>query len=160
MKLVTTVRFYRKQHKWPFTVPGLLPTAGPLLFLLLRHLHLLFACDRFSLCKTRLLSNHNLTPTAPRCWYFLKILMSPPPPNPGAWVRTCLCPWAGPVVSWLLPYFLVSSRIFSQSFSSTIYIFDSISYQNSLPLEDVFLAIFLQFSPLFSVLYMYTLICL
>lgn len=147
MKLVTTVKILSKAAQMAVHWPRSSSHCRSLLFLPPRHLHLLFACDRISLCKTALSSQPDP--------YSSQVLVFSKHSNvaPHLSIQVLLSGLVS-VLGWtccfLTPaYFPVSSRIFSQSFSSTIYIFDSISYQNSLPLEDVFLAIFLQFSPLF-----------
>lgn len=160
MKLVTTVKILSKAAQMAVQWPRSSSHCQSLLFLPPRHLHLLFACDRISLCKTRLLSHHNLTPTAPRCWYFLKILMSPPPVTTGASVRTCLCPGLDLlfldsclIFLYLPEFFLNLSHL--PSISLTQFLIKTLC-----PLKMSSLPFSFNSHLFFSVLYMYTLICL
>lgn len=110
MKLVTTVKILSKAAQMAVHWPRSSSHCRSLLFLPPRHLHLLFACDRISLCKTALSSQPD--PYSSQVLVFSKHSNVAPNCQYRCFCQDLSLSWAGPAVSWLLPIFLYLPEFF------------------------------------------------
>lgn len=157
MKLVTTVKILSKAAQMAVHWPRSSSHCRSLLFLPPRHLHLLFACDRISLCKTALSSQPD--PYSSQVLVFSK--HSNVAPHLSIQVlRSGLVSVLGWTCCFLTPaYFPVSSRIFSHSHLPSISLTQFL-IKTLCPMKMSSLPFSFNSHLFFSVLYMYILICL